>query len=223
MLWSEPRGANGTVITVDEQSRKDYSKLRRFVIVGRHRGSSICLPIHTYGRQGTSKFGCRPQDHAIIYSTESAPKAISGEDTTLLRKSIRCKMNSSRDKLDATSRLNYAKLYTVEHNVKVQFIGKISKSHENRIVAVYNEIHKLADRPIDTFGSFEHDDIYPNAQSDLSYSYPSTGGTLNQPAPYTTLNTGYDVEYQDPYYADAGPSGYDTTQDDAYYQTDQRY
>lgn len=30
-----------------------------------------------------------------------------------------------RDQLDTLSRLNYAKIYTVEYNVKVQFIGKL--------------------------------------------------------------------------------------------------
>ena len=35
-------------------------------------------------------------------------------------------MNGS-DKLEPESRLNYAKIYTVEHNIKVHFIGRISK------------------------------------------------------------------------------------------------
>lgn len=48
-----------------------------------------------------------------------------------------------QDKLNAASRLNYAKIYTVEHNVKVLFIGKIASEHVHRLVDTYNRISKV--------------------------------------------------------------------------------
>lgn len=47
-----------------------------------------------------------------------------------------------RDQLDPTSRLNYAKIYTVEYNVKVCFIGKIhedSRKYFNRDFNLTNQ------------------------------------------------------------------------------------
>jgi len=46
-----------------------------------------------------------------------------------------------RDQLDPTSRLNYAKIYTVEYNVKVSFIGKIHKNSMKSFSRDYNLTH----------------------------------------------------------------------------------
>jgi hypothetical protein len=60
---------------------------------------------------------------------DPAPKPL--PDEGLLSKSpIRVVPNSPREKLDPASRVNYAKIYTVEHNVKVAFIGHIAESDQ---------------------------------------------------------------------------------------------
>lgn len=51
--------------------------------------------------------------------------------------------DNPRERLDPTSRMNYAKLYTVEHNVKVLFIGKIAPEDEQSLVLDYNRFHGL--------------------------------------------------------------------------------
>lgn len=177
MLWTEPRGNNNTVITPIGKNR-DHSKVRRFVLVGEHQGHSIGLSIVTYGGQGTSKGGCHPRDHAVIYSGHHQPPLIHGENANLLRHPIRCKMDSDRLKLDTASRLNYAKLYTIEHNVKVQFIGSISTSSQSRLIADYNDIH----RPLQ--------DHVVQSSTGNEYTY-ATGGIINQQQPYQSMNTGY--------------------------------
>jgi hypothetical protein len=48
-----------------------------------------------------------------------------------------------RDQLDPTSRLNYTKIYTVEYNVKVSFIGKIHRDSVRDFVRDFNETHTL--------------------------------------------------------------------------------
>lgn len=47
-----------------------------------------------------------------------------------------------RDQLDPTSRLNYAKIYTVEYNVKVSFIGNIHPDSIKYFNRDYNLTHK---------------------------------------------------------------------------------
>lgn len=58
-----------------------------------------------------------------------------------MKSAIRIEMDYPSEKLDPLSRMNYAKLYTVEHNVKVFFIGRIAKKYERDLMVAYNEVH----------------------------------------------------------------------------------
>lgn len=48
-----------------------------------------------------------------------------------------------KQKLDLASRVNYAKVYTVEHNVKVCFIGTLTRNAQAQLGADYNAQHPL--------------------------------------------------------------------------------
>ena len=60
-----------------------------------------------------------------------------------LKKGIRVEMTSPREKLAASSRINYAKVYTIEYNVKALFIGKVSEKHRYQILADYQKTQDL--------------------------------------------------------------------------------
>lgn len=100
----------------------------------------------TYSRQATSKSGVKPQDHAIIYTESKNNKGEKPTEATgevkLLNEPIRMNPRTSRDQLDRSSRLNYAKIYTVEYNVKVCFIGDIHKNSVSAFCRAYNEMHR---------------------------------------------------------------------------------
>jgi hypothetical protein len=114
------------------------------------RSSYKCLfanrPILTYGRQGTSKLGVKPEHHAILYTatnnTHKPPSELPGEHM-LPNTPIRIEPLTPRHILDSTSRLNYAKTYTVEHNVKVCFIGKVHKNSRTAFIDDYRKIHDV--------------------------------------------------------------------------------
>ena len=66
-----------------------------------------------------NKQGVHAEHHAIIYSGKK-PIALRGEKGKGLQmRSIKVSPDNPRHKLDDASRLNYAKTYTVEYNVKV--------------------------------------------------------------------------------------------------------
>jgi hypothetical protein len=69
-------------------------------------------------------------------------------------RSIKFSPDNPRHRLDDASRLNYAKTYTVEYNVKVWFIGKIHADFEWKVRTDYNRVHPpleiKAERPSDT-------------------------------------------------------------------------
>ncbi|PVH78963.1 hypothetical protein DL98DRAFT_421145, partial [Cadophora sp. DSE1049] len=123
--WSEPDGNDGTQITVP--TKNGYVKIRRFVIVKTFAGHSLCLPILTYRGQGTMKRGVHADDHAVIYTDRRAgPKLLKGEELT--KAALRMEPDNESHKLDGKSRVNYAKVYTVEHNIPVQFIGALTRN-----------------------------------------------------------------------------------------------
>ena len=95
-------------------------------------------PIFTYGKQATAKPGVKPDDHAIIYTGKHAPEEVEGE-RKLHKTPIRVKEETARHKLSPESRLNYAKVYTIEHNTRVCFIGAIHADSEQRFFATWKK------------------------------------------------------------------------------------
>jgi hypothetical protein len=180
VLWSEPVGSGGTEITTQgPHGGMNFSKVRRFLIVSsRNRGHSICLPILTYGYQGVLKPGVHPEDHAVVYSSRrGGPYLLEREEGLMKKSPIRIEMTSPREKLDQLSRLNYAKVYTVEHNVKVVFIGRVAKECENVLIVAYNEAHPPLDPgPSYRQGSFEDLNSFAE-QDDPRGSFAATSTT----------------------------------------------
>lgn len=99
-------------------------------------GRKLIIPLD--GGQGCGKWGVQAQDHAIIHTSQ--PKYVEGEPD-LTKLPILVEPINSQHRLDPASRLNYAKVYTIEFNVKVWFIGKIAKDSEWKVVAAYNDAH----------------------------------------------------------------------------------
>jgi hypothetical protein len=88
------------------------------------------------------KHGVHPEDHAVVYSSKSqGPYFLEREKGLMTKHPIRIEVIKDSHKLDPLSRLNYAKLYTVEHNVKVLFIGKVAKNYERDVKYSYNQAH----------------------------------------------------------------------------------
>lgn len=87
-------------------------------------------PINTYNGQGVTKPGLSESDrraHAIVYMTDTRPFCLPEEEKYLTKKPIAVEKASADQKLDPMSRLNFKKVYTIEHNVKVMNVGKVAK------------------------------------------------------------------------------------------------
>ena len=87
-------------------------------------------PINTYNGQGVTKHGVSDEDkraHSIVYMTDTRPSCLPEEKRDLTKKPIAVEKASDDQKLDIMSRLNFKKIYTIEHNVKVMNVGKVTK------------------------------------------------------------------------------------------------
>jgi len=78
--------------------------------------------------------------YAIIYTEQQSYKK-SGGETTITRPAIRVKPSNPQHKLEEDSRINYAKVYTVEYHMKVCFIGVVSKDSEQKLWTTFQGLH----------------------------------------------------------------------------------
>lgn len=120
-------------------------------------------------------------------------------------------------KLTEWSRLNYAKVYTVEYNVKVWFIGKINPESEARLVADYNVIHPALQNPSlapATAMSSHH--FVKHSQGASASSYSNTDSSQNPTTSYGDTAMSPRYYQQEANYSDAAITPYSEVQTSNY-------
>jgi len=104
----------------------------------------------TYGQQGVAKYGTTKWHHAIIWSGTQEPRPRSNElpvdGEYGMMTSIRVVPKLKSDKLDSMSRVNFAKIYTVEHNVKVYNFGNV---HEDSLPVLRHQWNFALERNVE--------------------------------------------------------------------------
>jgi hypothetical protein len=92
-------------------------------------------PISTYNGQGLAKPGLIKGQHCIVYAgkEDDEPDELPGEKPAKGEKgmmsSIRVVPRNVTDRMFAASRINFGKVYTVEHNVKVYDFGSVHRKY----------------------------------------------------------------------------------------------
>ena len=100
--------------------------------------------IYTYSKQGVLKGGLRPEDckqHAVIYMAGERPTDL--PDANLMDKeAIAVNPASPDQKLHEMSRLDFRRVHTVEHNVKVKDVGQVSKASMPYLITYFENVFK---------------------------------------------------------------------------------
>lgn len=165
--------------------------------------------ILTYNRQGVSKKGVVKSEHAIIHTGKHAPSPLETEfpkrgEQGLLPSPIRVDPDNPDDKLDSMSRLDFAKTYTIHHNVKVRSVGKVNRASMqalfNQFRAVWLnhvgdpgadlELHIAQDR---SSVHVEASSQPPNAALVAAFSILRVAGFTAETARAPLLKAGYDL------------------------------
>jgi uncharacterized protein DUF6590 len=104
-----------------------------------HCHAEICpnRGIFTYNEQGVGKSGVDPSTHAVIFMKDSTPTT-GQREPKMAKKPIAMVPVSRHKKLHPMSRINFAKIYTVEHNMKVKHIGEIDEEYMHRLMGYYS-------------------------------------------------------------------------------------
>lgn len=118
-------------MTQDSSGNWVYSNPKRFVVIREGSQSCTALPISTYVGKGVSKHGVRKSDHCIVFTGTRPPSPLPAErpslqETGMLPNAIRVSTLQPVDALDPMSRINFGKVYTVEHRHKVRSFGRVA-------------------------------------------------------------------------------------------------
>jgi hypothetical protein len=156
MLWHESAGAppKGPQLSNKEHfspyrtgryREPIHSHILRMVVVRERHGYCWCIPINTYSGRGLLKPGFHREDwksHAIIYMDNTRPWASVEEESLMSKKPIAVRAASSDQKLNKMSRLNFGRPYSVQWNVKVMNVGKITQDSMPRFESYWrNEVN----------------------------------------------------------------------------------
>jgi len=141
VLWPELGGDYNSSVTWTKDARYGegiVTKIRWFIVVKENQRFCTCIPVQTYGGRGVSKPGLKRAHHAIAYDKRKEPDATEAEkpskvDPFPMLTGIRINPKKKGDKLDKMSRIDFARSYTVEHNVKVYDFGMVDNSHIDRL------------------------------------------------------------------------------------------
>ncbi|GIZ45528.1 hypothetical protein CKM354_000869000 [Cercospora kikuchii] len=154
ILWSEPQG-NDKHSNASNHSECSYVvaygelaqvKIRRFIIFAQLAQHSLAVPILTYRGRGVENKGDNKADHGIVYTGLTAPQPFPKElpqqqgERGMVPIAIRVTPDDLTVKLAAASRINYAKIYTIEHNVKARAVGMVHDSSLEHFQQQRNEV-----------------------------------------------------------------------------------
>ena len=150
VLWVEPMGESVMTTFVPGESvgrfgERVYSKVRRFIVIRQAENYCTCLPIMSYGKQGVGKPTVKKSEHSIVYTTKDPPEPLPEETPSrgeegMRPQAIRIDVDNPTHKLDHTSRLDYGKVYTIQHNIKVQSYGKVNPRSMNALVHQFGNV-----------------------------------------------------------------------------------
>jgi hypothetical protein len=127
-LWSEPEGFSG----------QPFSEVARFAVVKAGVTFSVCLRISTYSGQATTKPGVAAHQHAAVIS-EGGTAVPHWKGEQLSKDPIEVKLENMEVMIDGMSRINFAKPYTVEHNIRVKNIGRVVGESVARLESHFHE------------------------------------------------------------------------------------
>jgi hypothetical protein len=134
-LWTEPAGdvtdTEHEFVIPSRYGEIAFTKIRHFVVVREKQGCSLCLMLNTYHRQGASKNRIRADNYAAVYPVGGEVRL--SPDENLTKAPFPIKVEEAREYIDPTSRINFGRLYTVEHNIKVLKVGRIPNEHLPRL------------------------------------------------------------------------------------------
>ncbi|KAN0104749.1 hypothetical protein V8E51_010494 [Hyaloscypha variabilis] len=183
-LWTEPAGETAT--DTDKEyyrpvgyGQLSFTKMRRFVVVRKRLHSCLCLAISTYGGQGSAKKDSRSEDHAVVYASQDPPPS----DDEFTKEPIPVIIEETSETIDPKSVIDFGRVYTVEHNVKVLNVGRVAKSDKKRLDQYFTDTIGMSPDLEDEGYGGDTPTSRPESRADRRQSSAAPRGSFNTPNP----------------------------------------
>jgi hypothetical protein len=127
-------------VTYDRFKEPILTHIQRMAVVKEGHGFCWCVPINSYNGKGVAKSGLSSSDraaHAVIYMEGTRPAISDAEDKMMDKIAIAVGPAGADRKFDVMSRINFGKVHTIEHNVKVMNVGNIRRESLNDFEAYW--------------------------------------------------------------------------------------
>jgi hypothetical protein len=115
-----------------------FTKIRRFVVVREMQGCCWCLMLNTHNRKGAGKEGVNPDNYAAVYPLGGEVHL--GPDEHLIKRPFPIKVEVPGESIDPTSRLNFGRVYTLEHNIRVKKVGRIPDEYLQQLDGYFFQV-----------------------------------------------------------------------------------
>ncbi|QGI66328.1 hypothetical protein CEK26_010283 [Fusarium fujikuroi] len=156
ILWPEPaRDDSDETIYRDRYGECIMIHFRRFIVVANDRGHCTCVPITTYGGKALKKKAVDPQSHGIVHESGCPPPQLLRGEPTPGFPPIRVHIHEDGEKISRRNRVCYAKLTTVEHYVKVLFVGRVVDADWDTVTSAVEACWMKKDHEIRSEGEEE--------------------------------------------------------------------
>jgi hypothetical protein len=167
VLWSEPAGGHSTTTSGDpkivliHREERVFSKVRRFVVVREGKTHCHAVPIRSYGGRGVASHGAIKSDHAIIYTSSTAPPAKWDEhprpgESGMRSIPIQVDADSSAEHLHEMSRIDLGDIMRIEHDAMVGRYGMVGKQSMPDLLRAFRAVWRVDDE-IDSVEDEEED------------------------------------------------------------------
>ena len=122
-----------------------HAKPRLFVVVRQKSKHCLCVPVYTYSQQATSKHGVNPEDHAPLIKEGTTVEFHDDEEKDKLKKVLVMILEDPSVQWSPMSRINLGKVHSIEYNLKVRTIGRLTRESTNDLEASFREAIGLGD------------------------------------------------------------------------------
>ena len=133
--WVEP---SGSVQLFGREEPEPFSESRYFMVVRSKPGHCLCLSVHTYGQQATAKHGVWPDEYASVIP-RGGFEVLSPGEMSLKRQPIQVILENRSITIDASSRIDFSRVYTFEYNIPVRNVGRTIPEDLSKFEAYFSK------------------------------------------------------------------------------------
>jgi hypothetical protein len=94
--------------------------------------------LNTHNGKGAGKEGVDPENYAAVFPLGGTVQLC--PDEYLTKKPFPIKIEVPGETIDLKSRLNFGKIYTLEHNIKVKKVGRIPDEYHQQLDDYFSQI-----------------------------------------------------------------------------------